>query len=250
MNTRISMGRRAGLAVATAVLAAGGGIAYAALPSGEAIHGCVQKSSGQLRVIDPASDSCKSQESAVDWSVTGPAGSQGPAGPQGPAGAKGDKGDPGQAGAAGAPGAKGDAGIQGPTGPTGPKGDKGDRGDVGRPGQQGLKGDPGPQGPATPQYFARLDADGTVLASSDTVLHNPSYTGKFTFAGSVGEYQVQFDRDVSDCAPVASVHTRLFHAEEAAFATVSFSSTTQAAVEVFEPDGTPVNRGFDLIVEC
>ena len=155
-----------------------------------------EKSSGQLRVIDPTSDSCKSQESRAGLERHRPhrlAGAGRAAGPQGPAGAeKGDKGDPGAGGAGVRRGSQGRCRYPGAAGPTGAKGDpgaagapgaKGDAGIRGPAGPTGPKGDPGAAVPATPQYFARLDADGTVLASSDTVLHNPSFTGKFTFPG-------------------------------------------------------------------
>ena len=45
------------------------------------IRGCVSKKSGAVRII--TSGSCNSNETEVDWNITGP---QGPAGPQGPEG--------------------------------------------------------------------------------------------------------------------------------------------------------------------
>src|SRR5215471_4596236 len=73
-----------------AVLALGGGIAYATVPGGaDAIHGCYQKQSGSLRVIDPATDTCNPSETAISWNaqgVPGPRGDPGSAGPAGPAG--------------------------------------------------------------------------------------------------------------------------------------------------------------------
>ena len=69
-----------------------GGIAYASIPdSAGVIHGCYGKSNGQLRVIDEG-QSCKNNETALDWNE------QGPQGLQGPQGGKGDKGDKGDAG--------------------------------------------------------------------------------------------------------------------------------------------------------
>jgi type VI secretion system Hcp family effector len=80
--------------------------------SGGLIHGCVNKATGVVRIIDTAKTgtlgTCVASgalaETAVTWSQTGPAG---PAGGQGPAG---------QAGPAGP------AGPQGPAGPAGPAG--------------------------------------------------------------------------------------------------------------------------------
>jgi hypothetical protein len=100
-----------------AVLAVAAGVAYAAIPdSGGVIHGCYNRSNGQLRVIDPgAGESCKTPESVLDWNQTGPAGAAGPAGPPGPAGPAGPAGSIGPAGATGATGATGPAGPSGAT---------------------------------------------------------------------------------------------------------------------------------------
>jgi len=68
-------------------------------PVSTVINGCV-KDDGQLRIVD-GPGSCKHQETAIQWNVTGPQG------PQGPAGA---------AGASGAPGPQGPQGPQGPPG--------------------------------------------------------------------------------------------------------------------------------------
>src|SRR5262245_32553355 len=50
------------------------------------IHGCYNKSDKKLRVIDYPTESCKAEESPLDWNMIGPAGPQGPQGPAGPAG--------------------------------------------------------------------------------------------------------------------------------------------------------------------
>jgi type VI secretion system Hcp family effector len=82
------------------------GVAFATIPdSGGVIHGCMANSSGvfgpakgTVRIIDSATDKCQANETAVQWSQTGPAGqagAQGAAGPQGATGPQGPKGDPG-----------------------------------------------------------------------------------------------------------------------------------------------------------
>jgi hypothetical protein len=77
-------------AVATVALLAAGGIAYATIPdSAGVIHGCYQQATGALRVIDSATESCRSTEAALSWNQTGPPGPQGPAGPAGPQGSPG-----------------------------------------------------------------------------------------------------------------------------------------------------------------
>ena len=85
MRNRVLTGPRGILVVAGAiiVLAIAAGVAYAAIPdSGGVIHGCYNTNNGQLRVIDPdAGDKCKTPESALSWSQTGPAGPTGPPAP-------------------------------------------------------------------------------------------------------------------------------------------------------------------------
>jgi hypothetical protein len=108
--------RRVALAVsAVVVVAVAGGVTYAVADIGDGgvIHGCFKSQNGQLRLIDPATDSCHPSETAISWSQTGP---QGPPGPQGPTGPQ------GPAGPQGATGPQGPAGPQGATGPQGPPG--------------------------------------------------------------------------------------------------------------------------------
>ncbi|PYS71832.1 MAG: hypothetical protein DMF69_09240 [Acidobacteria bacterium] len=82
---------------------------FAASTSAQAINGCADKVSGQLRRIIPPAV-CKANEMPVNWSVEGP---------QGPQGVQGNQ---GETGPTGPQGMKGDPGIQGETGPTGPSG--------------------------------------------------------------------------------------------------------------------------------
>jgi len=92
--------RLSGRAVAAAVLAVAlalvlaAGVAWATIPdAGGVIHGCFKKLGGDLRVIDPAAGgACKSSETSLDWSQTGPQGPQGPQGAQGPQGPQGPQG--------------------------------------------------------------------------------------------------------------------------------------------------------------
>jgi Collagen triple helix repeat (20 copies) len=101
------------------------------------IHACVKSDTpgnGQVRIV-PATEACKSNETAIQWNVTGP---PGPAGPQGPAGSPGPQGP------------KGEDGAEGPAGPPGPAGPQGDTGPQGPQGPDGPQGPEGPQGPAGP----------------------------------------------------------------------------------------------------
>jgi hypothetical protein len=251
--------RRAGIAAAATATLAGAGIAYAAIPDGTGvIHACF-KQNGDLRVIDPAAtkqeqSACKNDETALNWNQQGLAGTPGATGPQGPKGDAGPAGATGPAGPQGPPGGqgpKGDNGAAGPAGPAGPTGPAGPPGPQGAPGQQGSKGDTGAPGQSATRFFARMAADGTVLAKSATVDDtNPNFTGKFTFPGSVGQYQIRFDRSIIDCVPVASAHARTLQPADAFYVTVFFTSNTQVGVTVYDADGNPVNQAFDLVVEC
>lgn len=80
-----------------------GTVAYAAIPDGNGvIHGCYDGRTGVLRVVDTStSQTCRTNETALDWNQTGP---QGPAGPAGAAGPQGETGATGPAGPAGADG--------------------------------------------------------------------------------------------------------------------------------------------------
>ncbi len=78
-------------------------------PTSETIHACVQRFSGDTRIIAPGK-SCRHNERLVIWNV---------AGPQGPAGF------PGGVGPVGPIGPEGPMGAQGPEGPQGPAGSGG-----------------------------------------------------------------------------------------------------------------------------
>jgi hypothetical protein len=85
-STVVVRGRRVAIA-AVALFAVAGGLAYAAIPDAAGvIHACYRTSTddqkGQLRVVDSAA-SCRSNESPIEWNVTGAPGAQGAAGEDG-----------------------------------------------------------------------------------------------------------------------------------------------------------------------
>jgi hypothetical protein len=114
------MGTTGAIAVgATALLAAGGGVALASNSSSApaTITACYKTGSAPTaldRVNNGAS--CKKGYTKLVWNLQGPAGPRGATGARGPAGAKGTT---GATGPAGATGAKGATGAQGPAGPAG-----------------------------------------------------------------------------------------------------------------------------------
>jgi Collagen triple helix repeat (20 copies) len=132
------------------------------------VHACVKAdtpSNGQVRIIDPA-DTCKQNETSLEWSVSGPAGPQGLPGPKGDPGATGPAGPEGPQGPEGPAGAKGE---QGPAGPAGAQGETGPQGPAGAQGSEGPRGPEGPQGPPGPgltdmvvvEELSELNSDAT-----------------------------------------------------------------------------------------
>lgn len=121
MGTLLSFrGRAVQLALAfllgAGLLGAATGV-YASIPDGGGVvHGCYQKITGALRVIDPGKgQKCSGTELGLTWSQAGP---PGVTGQQGPTGQRGPTGDNGQQGLSGMTGATGPSGAEGATGPS------------------------------------------------------------------------------------------------------------------------------------
>ena len=112
----------------TIAMVGAAGVAYASIPdSSGAFHGCVNKATGVLRVIDPSKNQqCLTTgvlaETAITWNQTGPQGAVGPQGATGAQGPAGPTGATGATGAQGLPGAQGAQGLKGDTGATGATG--------------------------------------------------------------------------------------------------------------------------------
>jgi Collagen triple helix repeat (20 copies) len=129
MRSRLGGRAALSLALAVALLAVIGGIAYATIPNSAGVYtACKLNSTGTIRLIDPSLGSgtplghCTSLESQITWNqqgqpgpqgLSGPAGPQGPKGDVGPAGPQGPAGTNGMDGAPGAPGAAGKDGKDG-----------------------------------------------------------------------------------------------------------------------------------------
>lgn len=145
------LGRRVLVLAAAVGVAAGAGMATAAVLSSNSTTTAISACEGQaglLRVVTDTS-ACRSNETPLTWNVQGPAGSTGPAGATGPAGSTGATGPAGGTGGAGASGATGPKGVDGgpgATGATGPQGDPGSDGAPGATGATGPQGGPGSNG--------------------------------------------------------------------------------------------------------
>jgi hypothetical protein len=125
------------------------------------IHGCYDKKSGALRIVESASQ-CTKMELAIQWpsqSAGGPTGPTGATGPSGPSGPAGQTGASGPSGPSGVNGTNGTAGATGPTGPTGVTGPTGPSGSgAGLTSLEGLNGIP-------------CEGDGTVQVVVNDVTH-------------------------------------------------------------------------------
>ena len=140
-------------------------------------------------------------------------------------------------------------------GATGARGTTGAQGPVGAPGATGSQGPGGPTGPEGPQgppgtpattLWAAVSSTGTLTASSGV-------TGILSGYPDTARVMVTFDRNVSDCGPVATLATSAFGASEAGQISVSAAGNHESdALEVFTYDasGTSEFRSFSLAVFC
>lgn len=103
--------RLLGVLVVIAALTTLAGVGYAGAGNGSgAIHGCVKKQGGSLRIVD-ADARCRRGERTLTFNKQGRAGEKGAKGARGERGSRGQTGPPGP------------AGVLGPPGPSGPPGD-------------------------------------------------------------------------------------------------------------------------------
>lgn len=165
------------IAVVAAAVASSVGIAVAAVPTDGVIDSCYSTRTGNVRIVDPAVESCKSSEQALAWNQTGPQGIQGIQGPQGETGGRGDEGAQGFAGAAGAAGA---------------------------PGPQGAKGDPGAPGAAgvsLAHHTGREDGFGTDVVQSGTeIAHLQFGAGHWVLTAKAGIANEDGDEQSGRCS--------------------------------------------------
>jgi hypothetical protein len=122
----------------------------------------------------------------------------------------------------------GQTGTQGPPGPQGPKGDKGD-----------------PGASATP-LFAVVDG----RATPPTIVRGAHATG--VLPDGTGQFIVLFDRNVRDCAYVATIGQPEFATEAPGFITTAASILIATGVYVTTDNttGASENRRFHVQVMC
>jgi hypothetical protein len=125
-----------------------------------------------------------------------------------------------------------------------PKGDRGDPGPAGPQGPRGDTGAPGSDGANATSLFAVVAANGTVSASSGVV-------GTVTHTASTGLYAVTFNRDVSQCAFLATVGAR--NGAVAGDPEISANNQTGSPEQVVVATyigPTATDRSFNLAVLC
>jgi hypothetical protein len=125
-----------------------------------------------------------------------------------------------------------------------PTGAKGDRGDAGPAGPRGDTGEAGLNGANATSLFAVVAANGTVSASSGVV-------GAVAHTASTGIYVVSFNRDVSQCAFLATVGVRNggLPGDPEIAANNQTGSPEQVVVETFL-GSTATDRSLNVAVLC
>ena len=96
----------AGVSAGVVIGAAGAAVVNASIPAANGtIYACYTTNNtgplARVRIIDNSTQTCNSNETAINWNQQGPAGPTGPQGPAGPAGPQGPAGPEGPAGSNG-----------------------------------------------------------------------------------------------------------------------------------------------------
>ena len=127
--------------------------------------------------------------------------------------------------------------------PKGPRGPAGAPGAPGAPGAAGARGPTGPAGASGTNLWAVVNPDGTIARKSAGVL-GISHT-------VTGAYRVQFNKDISQCAWLATIGSATT-VTSFGFIEVELSANTKDTVHVETRDsnGNIANRGFHLAVFC
>ncbi len=207
------------LGAALAALAVGSPVAASASSSSSGtIHACVQKGSGDTRIVAPGRG-CRHNERLVIWNVDGPQGQQGVPGPQG---------TPGPQGAPGPAGPAGPEGVQGPPGPEGPQGPAGSGGG----------------GTPAPTYVAQLMIDGLSTPNQPSLLFAVSVgvtnTVSIGGGGGAGAGKANF-QDFSLLKPIDELSPKLL------LATANGRHFPKATIDVFENGpGSPTVLTWEL----
>ena len=144
----------------------------------------------------------------------------------------------------------GNQGPQGKPGPQGPKGARGATGATGASGRTGAQGPRGETGAAATALWAVVE--GNPLAPV-LLAHTPAVVSVERLTGDTGSYPVNFDRDVSGCAYLATPEdpVTMLAAESSAF-TLSRPNTVYVQADEIEDGGKLLARDtrFYIAVFC
>ena len=183
---------------------------------------------------------------------TGPSGDTGLTGTQGPTGPSGDTGLTGSDGPTGPTGLTGSNGTNGATGPTGPTGDTGLTGLTGPSGDTGIQGPTGPTGSGASTLQAAYDGGNTISTTASRPIAftlnsttppftvtgtnanmrigfgttSPTANLHFVRAGSIGEWETQWDNSGSVDAVMRMQNTSTANDNRVVLGVTSYTGTT------------------------
>jgi len=131
---------------------------------------------------------------------------------------------------------------------TGPSGKRGARGTPGEPGAAGEKGEAGVKGEAGPPATTMW----AVVEASGKLVRGGSATASAERLGESSEYEVVFNRDVSECAYIATVGVSSEAGPPVGFAVVAPRAGDRDAVfvETLNQKGLRTEEPFHLAVFC
>jgi hypothetical protein len=132
-------------------------------------------------------------------------------------------------------------------GSTGARGAAGPQGTAGSQGPAGPAGSPGPPGASATALWAQVTSTGTLTASGVTGI-----LSSYPEAGTA-RVMVTFNRDVSQCAHVATLSTAAYGANEPGQISVSApGNRAPDSIEVFTFNATGASqyRSFSVAVFC
>jgi Collagen triple helix repeat (20 copies) len=136
---------------------------------------------------------------------------------------------------------------KGPPGPRGPQGPQGPAGPAGARGANGAPGARGPAGASATRLFAGVTPAGTLVANQS------SGAVSAASAGGTGIYQVTFNRNVLNCAYLATIAAPGgpgFTLPGMIWTSARSGNANAVFVHTVNTGGTDTNMGFFLAVFC
>ena len=123
--------------------------------------------------------------------------------------------------------------------PVGPRGPVGPPGPPGAPGSAGARGPTGPAGSSGAATWGVVNANGSLARGSGVV--------SVVHTAGTGVYKVQFNRDITQCAWLATIRTASFGFIETE---LDSGTTTTVLVRTRDPNNFDADRSFHIGVLC